>query len=215
MASITFDDGYANQYQNGRPLLNARGLKATYYLIGDAFSWSGHMNGTMAQQLASEGNELGNHTMNHPNLTTLSASQTATEFANAQSAIIAQTGVTPTTCAYPYGASNSTVTNTAAQYFKACRTTDGGLNTAANYAPYSLKMFYVLSNTTAAQVQAAAANAKATNSWVIFVYHGVTPGTPSSTYDVSATNLAAQLDAIKSTNIPVYTVAGALAAVGK
>jgi hypothetical protein len=130
------------------------------------------------------------------------------EFADAQNAIRNRTGVTPTTCAYPYGAANATVEAEAAKYFTACRGTDGGTN-GSGTDRYDLRTFYVHTSTTADQVRAAAQSARDAGAWIVFTFHGV--GTVKSTDDVSTASLSAELDAIRSTGIPIRTVAQALA----
>ena len=215
MASITFDDGTIGQYTYARPLLVQRSLPATFFIISDALGWTGtNMNATQVRQLVADGDEIGNHTRDHTNLATLSASQVSAEFTDSQTVIANQIGVTPTTCAYPYGSHNSTVDSVAGNFFRGCRETGGGLNTSGSLRPYALTNYYVGQTTTAADIRNAAEQAKAQNAWVIFTYHGVDPsGTGSE--DVTPTNLAAQLDALRSTGIPVVTVSAALSAYGR
>jgi peptidoglycan/xylan/chitin deacetylase (PgdA/CDA1 family) len=208
VVSFTFDDGRITQYTNARPILNNAGVKATFYLVGDAFTWgSTNMNATQARTLAQEGHELGNHTMNHPNLTTLSSSQIRTEFTNAQNAIANATGVTPTNCAYPYGATNTTVQTIAADYFTSCRGVNGGQNTTTT-GLYNLRTYYVQTTTTADQIRAAANQAKANNTWLILIYHGVGP--IQSPDDVSTDTLTTHIAAVQATGVPIKTVAQTL-----
>jgi hypothetical protein len=130
------------------------------------------------------------------------------EFADAQAAIRSKVGVTPTTCAYPYGAHDATVERIAAKYFTACRGTDGGTN-GSGADRYGLRTYYVHTSTTAAQVRAAAQAARDAGTWIVFVYHGV--GSVGSSDDVTTASLQAQVAAIQATGIPIRTVAQALA----
>lgn len=210
VASITLDDGTSGQYTYARPILNQRGLKATFYIVSDALGWTGtNMNATQVRQLAADGHEIGNHTRDHRNLTTLSSSEITAEFADSQNAIRSQVGITPTSCAYPYGANNSTVQAIAAQYFRGCRGTSGGTNSVTGPARYNLVTFYVQLTTSTASIRSAADQAKANGRWIVFTYHGVAPsaGGPE---DVTSTNFAAQMDAIKASGIPVRTVSQTL-----
>ena len=211
VASFTFDDGLGSQFANARPALRAAGVHGTFYLISDAFGWgSGSMSAADARRLAAEGDEIGNHTRDHGHLATLSADAVQAEFATAQSVIRDQVGVTPTSCAYPYGESNDTVQQVAAKYFSSCRGTSSGTNSSGGLSRYDLRVFYVHTSTSADDVRAAAAAARANGTWVIFVYHGV--GSIGSADDVSAESFQAQLQAVVGTGISVRTVGQAVGA---
>jgi peptidoglycan/xylan/chitin deacetylase (PgdA/CDA1 family) len=210
MASFTFDDGQLGQFQNAEPLLRAAGFHGTFYVISDGMGWGApQMSAAQVRQLASAGEEIGSHTRDHAHLGSLTAAQVDAEFADAQAAFRSQVGLAPTTCAYPYGDATSTVEQIAAKYFKACRGTGSGTN-AAGADAYNLRVFYVQSSTTAAQVRAAADAARAAGSWVIFVYHGV--GTGGTADDVTTAQFGSEVDAVKASGISVRTVSQAMAA---
>jgi peptidoglycan/xylan/chitin deacetylase (PgdA/CDA1 family) len=215
MASITFDDGTIGQYTYARPALVQRSMRATFFIISDALGWTGtNMNAAQVRQLVVDGDEIGNHTRDHPDLVSLTSAQVTAEFSDAQNAIAAQVGVTPTTCAYPYGSHNATVDGVAATYFRGCRETMGGFNTQSSLQPYSLKDFYVGQSTTADDIRLAAVQAKAQGSWVIFTYHGVDPS-GAGVEDVTPAHFAEQLDALAGTGIPIVTVSQALVIDGR
>ena len=69
-----FDDGYDNVYTNGFPYLQARGQKATMYLNGDLVGAADPDNITLPhlQALYDAGWVIGNHTIDHTDLTTVS-----------------------------------------------------------------------------------------------------------------------------------------------
>ena len=208
MVSFTFDDGKSSQYANARPILNTAGVKGTFFIIGDAFTWGAtNMNAAQVKTLATDGHEIGNHTQNHPYLTSLNSTQIRAEFTQSQNAIAAATGITPKNCAYPYGASNATVQNIAKTYFTSCRGVTGGQNTLGSNT-YDLRTYYVQTSTTAAQIRAAADQAKANNTWLVLIYHGV--GTVESSDDVTGATLTAHVNAVKAAGVPTKTVAEAL-----
>lgn len=215
VASVAFDDGLSTQYANARPALVRNGITASFYVIGNRFNAGGaYMNAGEARQLAAEGYEIGNHTLTHPNLATLTGPQIQAEFASAQSAIASAIGVTPTTCAYPFGAYDSAVLAEAAKLFAACRTTDGGLNLAATLQPYRLVGYNVTHATTPDNIRAAIQNARNNAAWIIFTYHGVLSdgsGLQPGSGDVTTAAFAQQMDAIRASQITVRTVSAALA----
>jgi hypothetical protein len=74
--SLTFDDGLLTQIENVRPILNEHNFKGTFYVLPPYLTeslpgiwrygtWPGF------QSMALEGHEIGSHTMNHYDLTTL------------------------------------------------------------------------------------------------------------------------------------------------
>jgi peptidoglycan/xylan/chitin deacetylase (PgdA/CDA1 family) len=215
VASISFDDGTIGQYTYARRVLRKHNLPGTYYLISDALGWgTATINPKQARKLLGEGNEIGNHTRDHKDLTKLTTGQMTAEFADAQDAIESQVGVRPTTCAYPNGSNNAAVLAEAENQFKACRSTQGGFNKRGRLLTYDLFSYNVHRGTTAAQVRKAAEQARTSSTWVVFVYHGVDPKLKGAD-DVTPKRFAAHVDAIVSTGIPVQTVESALAAMSR
>ena len=129
-------------------------------------------------------------------------------------AIQSQVGVRPTTCAYPYGSNNAAVLAVAENQFKACRSTQGGFNKRGRLLTHDLFSYNVHRGTTAAQIRKAAEQARSSNTWVVFVYHGVDPRSKGAD-DVTPKLFAAHMDALVSTGIPVQTVESALAAMSR
>jgi len=214
VASISFDDGTIGQYRYARPVLRKHNLRGTYYLVSNALGWgTAAINPKRARKLLAEGNEIGNHTRDHKDLTKLTAGEATAEFADAQDAIQSQVGVRPTTCAYPYGSNNAAVLAEAQNQFKACRSTQGGFNKRGRLLTYDLFSYNVHRRTTAAQIRKAAERARTSNMWVVFVYHGVDPKLKGAD-DVTPKLFAAHMDALVSTGIPVQTVESALAVMG-
>ncbi len=215
VASVSFDDGLHSQYANARPALVRNGIPATFYVIGDALGLGGaYMDAAAVRQLAAEGAEIGNHARTHPDLATLAPTEIQAEFESGQATIASLAGVTPTTCAYPYGSYNAAVVAEAAKLFAACRTTDGGLNLAAGLQPHRLAVYNVTHATTADDIRAAIENAASIDAWVIFTYHGVLSdgsGLAPDSGDVTAAAFVEQMEAIRESAITVRTVSAALA----
>ena len=67
-----FDDGYDNVYTNGFPYLQARGQKATMYLNGAYVGTGTRITLGHLQALYDAGWVIGNHTIDHTDLTTVS-----------------------------------------------------------------------------------------------------------------------------------------------
>jgi peptidoglycan/xylan/chitin deacetylase (PgdA/CDA1 family) len=119
---ITFDDGYGTQY-NAASELHDRGMTGTWFLATNwidgtqsqgagGFLEATALTWTQVNQMKTWGMDIQAHTMSHSDMTSLTATQVASEFTGCKARIEAQvTGQTVSHLAYPYGAWNSTVTN--------------------------------------------------------------------------------------------------------
>ena len=110
---LSFDDGPSNAHTPA--LLNAlkqNGLKATLFNEGQyAAAYPAQVQAEVAA-----GMWIGNHTYDHPHLTTLSQSQIDSEIGRTQTAIASAGGGTPKLFRPPYGETNSTVKAVEAKY---------------------------------------------------------------------------------------------------
>jgi peptidoglycan/xylan/chitin deacetylase (PgdA/CDA1 family) len=110
VVSLTFDDGDESQYTVGfQHGLQPHGMNGTFYIVT---GWVGNQPGTMTwsqlSDLASNGNDVGGHTVDHIDLTSSSytqAQKTAEVCNNYQD--LASHGLNPVSFAYPYGAYDS------------------------------------------------------------------------------------------------------------
>jgi peptidoglycan/xylan/chitin deacetylase (PgdA/CDA1 family) len=108
VVSLTFDDGNVEHSTVVQPMLQSHGMKGTFYVNSGLVGNAGKMSWQQVQDLASTGNEIGGHTVDHADLTTLSTADATAEINNDRQSFIAH-GITPTDFAYPFGAYNSTI----------------------------------------------------------------------------------------------------------
>ena len=107
VVSLTFDDGNDNQLA-AEQVLKANGLVGTFFITTswiDQPSWLTQAN---LHSIAADGNEIGGHTVTHPDLTTLSTSAATAEVCNGKSTLTGW-GFAVTDFAYPFAAQNSSV----------------------------------------------------------------------------------------------------------
>ncbi len=180
--SLTFDDGYYSAYSKGIPILDAAGIKCTFYtittLVGDTAD--GYVTQNQLQMLYSHGHEIGNHTRTHPFLSTVSSTQLTSETSGAQQDLIGWS-YNPTTFAYPYddygGSSQSTVVAAVkAAGVRGARDSDyGGYNNATAFALLldSMPSEYDLGTDNATTVTGWIQQAVANKMWVIILWHRV------------------------------------------
>jgi len=119
--SITFDDGYSSVYERGYPLLCARGIRATVYVVAGAVGGTNEwdrmagdrqekmMSAAQLREIAENGFEIGSHTMTHARLTQLSADRLRQELTDSKHKLEDIIGQEVVSCSYPYGDYNSRV----------------------------------------------------------------------------------------------------------
>jgi|GEM_PF-4917687 len=99
---LTFDDGPSPEY-TGFVLdtLKAEGIKAIFFVNGQAASHP-----DLIKRIIAEGHTLGNHTLNHENLTALSPAEQRHQIADLNADLKAITGQQPYWFRAPFGAFN-------------------------------------------------------------------------------------------------------------
>ncbi|GHO99459.1 oligosaccharide deacetylase [Reticulibacter mediterranei] len=110
--ALTFDDGpQAIFTPQVLRVLQRYQAPATFFYVGSQVQ----KNEALVRQTYQEGDVIGDHSWNHPNLTTLSPAAIRWQL-RATSVVIQQaTGVAPTLFRPPYGATNTTVRNISSQ----------------------------------------------------------------------------------------------------
>ncbi len=110
--ALTFDDGPSPFDDRLLQILKDNDAKATFFLIGNKVA----ANPAGAKRIADAGMEIGSHTWEHPNMTTIPPEDIAGQFSKVNDAITAATGRTPTLYRPAGGLSNDAVHQTAARY---------------------------------------------------------------------------------------------------
>ena len=109
--ALTFDDGPSPYTDRLLGILNDAGARATFFLIGNKVA----ANPGGAARIAEAGMEIGSHTWEHPNMTTIPAADVPAQFSKANDAIASATGVTPTLWRPPGGLTDDAVNQQAAK----------------------------------------------------------------------------------------------------
>lgn len=99
--AMTFDDGPHPVWTPALlDVLRLRGIRATFYLIGNRVA----QYPDIVRRIADEGHEIGNHSWSHPALSTLAAPDLLDEIDRTSEAVFAATRRIPVTLRPPYGA---------------------------------------------------------------------------------------------------------------
>jgi len=110
--ALTFDDGPTPYTDRLLGILGDAEAKATFFLIGNKVA----ANPGGAKRIADAGMEIGNHTWQHPNITTIPAEDVPAQLSKANDAITAATGQSPTLWRPAGGLTDDAVNKVAAQY---------------------------------------------------------------------------------------------------
>ena len=110
--ALTFDDGPSPFDGRLLKILQDNDAKATFFLIGNKVA----ADPAGARRIADAGMEIGSHTWEHPNMTTIPPQEIAGQFSRANDAISAATGRAPTLYRPAGGLSDDAVRQTAARY---------------------------------------------------------------------------------------------------
>src|SRR5246127_922496 len=89
--ALTFDDGPGPYTDRLLQILKDDNAKATFFLIGNKVA----ANPEGAKRIAEAGMEIGSHTWEHPNMTTIPPEDIPSQFSRASDAIEAATGQRP------------------------------------------------------------------------------------------------------------------------
>jgi len=107
--AITFDDAYADQATVARPALDAAGDTATLYVSSGLVGAPGHMSLGELRSLADGGFQIGAHTINHVDLTTLGSLARSHEITGSRQTLQGWTHTAVDSFAYPAGQHDASV----------------------------------------------------------------------------------------------------------
>ncbi len=208
LVSITWDDGIESQYSGAFPIMQKYNLPGTFYLVSGFLNTDFFMTATQAAELQSAGDELAAHTLDHPDLTTVTPDQLQIELGQSQKDLQTIFGTSFNDFATPYGAYNDQVMAVIKEYYRSHRGVETGYNSKDNFNIYDILVQDVNTSTTPSQVTAWVEQAKQDKTWLVLVYHQV--DNPTDPYSISGSDLDAELQTIKNSGMPVLTVDRAL-----
>ncbi len=181
--SFTFDDGNKDNFTIAAPELEKRGWNGTFWLNcakipGEAGGTDRIMTWDDVVMLHQRGHEISNHGWNHRKLTKIPYDEAVIEVEKNDSAILAHTGVRPSTFCYPYNARNEQILELAGKERVGTRTRQYAFGEQSSDEQLRKRMDQVI----------------AEEGWAVWMTHGITSG-----YDCfkDATRFTSFLDYVK------------------
>lgn len=133
--SLTFDDGCRSVYYEARPLLRARDLGATAYIVPSWVKDHGatYMSWSDLRELSELGWDIGSHTMTHASLK--GADDSTLQYELGQSRIeLRSRGFDAVSFSLPYGLYDQRALDAARMYYESCRAVGHSLNPPVEFA---------------------------------------------------------------------------------
>ena len=102
---LTFDDGYADNYEYAFPLLSGHGFIGHFFIITDFVNQGreGYLSWRQIEEMAAAGQRFGSHSRDHPNLSSQSVDYLVWQALGGKEAIEEHLGYHPRWIAYPSG----------------------------------------------------------------------------------------------------------------
>jgi peptidoglycan/xylan/chitin deacetylase (PgdA/CDA1 family) len=168
--SITFDDGFESAFQKALPILDAAGIKGTWYIITKSLGQKDYLTAEQVGALANDGQEVGAHTQHHPHLATLTMEQQQQEIGGSMRDL-QSLGINVKSFAYPFGEHNDdSLAAVQASGFTSARTTDRNLS---GRNAYLLEGYSITPETTFEDIERYILQAQARGAWVILTFHRI------------------------------------------
>jgi peptidoglycan/xylan/chitin deacetylase (PgdA/CDA1 family) len=122
--ALTFDDGYADAFTTALPVLQRYGFTATFYIVSGLVGQPGYMSWEQLVALRDAGMEIGAHTIDHYDLTTLDPAESERQILQSKTDLEHRLGIGVTSFCYPVGLYNWSVAEQAraAGYLSAATT---------------------------------------------------------------------------------------------
>lgn len=203
---LTFDDGFKSDYSIVYPMLKARNMHSTHYIIPSMVGAdSTRMSWTNIQTMYADGVDIECHSYTHNDLTAMSAAKISNEMVLVNNAFTSHGLPVPRHTAYPYGECNDNVISAISPYRDSGRVVtwqnSGYYPTEYLEKPYGLPCYPTDYGGTIAEIDKAIAG----DYVLILGFHRITDS-PSSTYEMSTSEFESILSYIESHNIRTETI---------
>jgi peptidoglycan/xylan/chitin deacetylase (PgdA/CDA1 family) len=128
---LTFDDANESDFTAALPALQARGMKAQFFLVAQRIGQPGYLSSAQVKGLSAAGMKIGNHGMRHRPWAGLGQRDLDEELVEAKDRLEQMLGTAIVHAACPFGSYNRRVISALKGFgYKGIYTSDGGLAAA-------------------------------------------------------------------------------------
>jgi peptidoglycan/xylan/chitin deacetylase (PgdA/CDA1 family) len=217
MVSFTFDDVPKSAATVGAAILDAHGVRGTFYVIGSQVGASAPLwdmvDGEDVVALHHRGHEIACHTFSHKRACDLDAETLDAEIArNQQHLRSLDSSIRIENFAYPFGYGSFVRKRQLKSVFKSCRSIVPGVNSGSVDLQFLRAMPLIDRRIDRDGIERAFDQAQDTNGWLIFYTHDVAD--EPSPYGCSPALLNHALEAASHRKIGVFNMAEALQCAG-
>lgn len=205
---ILFDDCAASFYTKALPLFYSRNQVATTYCISSLIDSAGYMTSQQLIDAYAKKIDVGNHTHNHYNLTTLTAEQVTTEIETCR-AFLDNLGLTKASkhVAYPLNAYNATVQGALSAWGALTGRTDSVIsNHYESISRYAIRAKTVSNTDSAETVKGWIDAALVENAIPTILLHDIVDANANTAIKWLTSQLTDVLDHVKTNNIQTLTI---------
>lgn len=203
---LTFDDGGITQYSEVFSYMNARGMKGTLYAVSSFVDTSGMVTTAQLLEMDAAGWDIGNHTTDHTDLTTLTQAQVEAKISGC-TAWLESKGLTRASkhVGYPYGNQNATVLAAMANIgMTTGRTVENALATLPPSNVYTIPAYNFDTGRTLDQAKAIVDSAVSQNKVACAYLHNIMASPDTWSWAIS--NFRGLIDYIQSLGLPTITI---------
>ena len=115
---ITFDDGYADNYNYAYPILRDEQVPGTFFVVSSTVGNENRMTADQLREMRANGMQIGSHTVNHEPLIAMSPEEIDFELRASREALEKLLGKSVYALAYPTGKVNAAVLEKAKKYYE-------------------------------------------------------------------------------------------------
>ena len=179
--SLTFDDGLPCQIEHALPILDSRGLKATFFLIVNS-PYDTEFRTEAWREAARHGHEIGSHSVNHRKAAELTPTEANSEVIQSQRLLESWLEVPVTSFCYPFTDAPAHLQDPVRKTYQQAR---GGRQARPNnlfvtkgdgFNPWNVPCFHVGPGTMNKNELPAIINtAIERKAWITLMFHGVGP----------------------------------------
>lgn len=125
---LAFDDGWATQYSNAKPILDTYGFRATFFIVCTYVGYDNYVTWRQIKDLQMSGNDIESHSMTHKDLTMLSPEELGYEVGQSKQCLL-EHGIDSRIFATPYNAGwhNTNVIDAISRYYDFAKNGNGPL----------------------------------------------------------------------------------------